>query len=115
MCVCVCVWMCGCVCACVATVCPSISAPLTASLFQLIDRVMLVEDLTQGHTVAAYQVSVQTRPGSSWQPFSSGEPIGTKRIDLGKAVSVTSVRLTIGSTFVGLQPSVTLFVFSPCP
>jgi hypothetical protein len=95
--------------------CLPVDLALTASLFQLIDRVMLVEDLTQGHTVAAYQVSVQTRPGSSWQPFSSGEPIGTKRIDLGKAVSVTSVRLTIGSTFVGLQPSVTLFVFSPCP
>eukprot|EP00048_Salpingoeca_helianthica_P015607 m.227635 g.227635 ORF g.227635 m.227635 type:complete len:468 (+) comp17272_c0_seq1:38-1441(+) len=90
------------------------SATVTFTGQQTFDRVMLTEDLTQGHTVASYQVSFQSSPGSSWTIFSSGQPIGSKRIDLGRTVRATSVRVTVLSVFLSLTPNVTIAVFQPC-
>jgi hypothetical protein len=76
-----------------------------------IDRVVLEEDVQDGHVVAAWHVEVQV--GGAWQAFGTGQPIGTKRIVLGKAVQATAVRLVVDTVFVA-NPTVTLSVFTPC-
>lgn len=77
-----------------------------------IDRIMLEEDVSNGHVVASYRVDVLPQ-SSTWTTFSSGQPIGTKRIDLGSRFVAVAVRLVIQNTFIP-NPTVTLSAFAPC-
>ena len=86
---------------------------ITVPAGQVFDRVMLEEDVTNGHTVAAYDVSYQSQSGASWVRFSSGQPIGSKRIDLGSVTRASAVRFTVLGTF-GLTPTVKVSLFKPC-
>ena len=77
------------------------------------DRVQLEEVLTAGHLVTSYRVDVlPPGQGAQWRTFSQGQPIGTKRIDLGKPLTVAAVRLVVLEAFA--PPTVTLSVFQPC-
>lgn len=81
----------------------------------VIDRVMLEESLVDGHSVAAYQVEVQLQSSQDWVSFSSGNPIGSKRIDLhGSSVIVMATRITVLDAFAGTTPTVKVSVFAPC-
>ena len=73
---------------------------------------MLEEDLTQGHIVAAYTVEVDV-VGAGWVEFSSGNPIGKKRIDLSRKYTITAVRLTILQAYDN-EPEVVVSAYAPC-
>lgn len=78
-----------------------------------IDRVVLAEDLTQGHGVVSYTVEVQVG-GGAWQAFSGGVTIGSKRIDLAAAAvtGVTALRVTITEAYAPGHAGVTLKAYS---
>ena len=72
-----------------------------------------IADLTLGQVVINYIVEFQSTPNGSWQPFSNGTTIGSKRIDIASAaVQASALRLTITSAFSSVLP-VTLNAFSP--
>ena len=81
---------------------------------QVFDRIVLEEDVTNGHAVAAYEISFQTQAGAAWTAFSAGQPIGSKRIDLGSVTRASAVRFVVVDTF-GIVPTVKISVFKPCP
>jgi alpha-L-fucosidase len=79
---------------------------------QTVDRVMMMEDQTNGQKVISYTTEYLS-DGGEWLPFSDGVTIGSKRIDIvAKAVTTTSIRLTITSAY-SSNLDVSISVFSP--
>jgi alpha-L-fucosidase len=78
----------------------------------IIDRIALQEDQTRGQMIVSYVVEVQF--GGTWLPFSSGVSIGQKRIDIGKSVLATGVRVSVTEAW-GTPTGLTASVFSPEP
>lgn len=66
-----------------------------------IDRVVLMEDQTEGQVIRTYQVwgKTGTEKNADWALLSNGTSVGHKKIDLfGKTISVSEVK--VNSTFV---------------
>ena len=65
-----------------------------------VDRVMLVEDQTQGQRIYSYAVEALLADSQEWVPFSQGVSIGAKRIDVAAApVVVAAMRVRVLSGF----------------
>jgi len=78
-----------------------------------IDRIVLMENQTQGQRVTKYRVDLITE--NAVQPLSNGTSIGRKRIDLFTASVKGIVRLTVESTAMNLPPLMrSVQVFAPC-
>jgi alpha-L-fucosidase len=59
------------------------------------DRAWMMEDLTVGQRVRAYEI--QARIGGAWKTLASGSTIGHKKIDIFEPVSASAVRLVVRS------------------
>ena len=76
-----------------------------------IDRIVIQEEIVLGQRIRAY--TVEAKMGAAWQPFSSGTSVGHKRIDVGKPIGASALRLTINAA--AAPPVVARFAaFKPC-
>ena len=60
-----------------------------------LSRVVLVEELAMGQSIVGFTVEVAATVGGAWAPWSSGQSIGSKRIDIAAVQTVAAVRVTV--------------------
>ena len=80
-----------------------------------VDRVMIQEDITQGQRIRAFVVEYLV--GGQWVPFSRGESVGNKRIDVvGTPIAgARTFRLNVTQHIGAEGPLITNFAaFRPC-
>ena len=88
----------------------SIALPTAAK----VDRVVLREDQAQGQRIRSY--TVEAFVNGAWAPFSHGDGVGNRRVDLAAAgaVSASALRLNISQAIA--EPVVMHFgAYAPCP
>ena len=78
-----------------------------------VDRVVMREDQAVGQRIRSY--TVEARVNGAWVPFSTGDGVGNRRVDLAPApVVATALRLNI--TQAVAEPVLTHFgAYAPCP
>ena len=95
----------------------SMALVLPLSQPQTVDRVIIQEQLELGQRIRNFTVESQVSPGAAWEPWSSGESVGHKRILLlGENRTVTALRFVVTVRMVEtLAPIVANFAaFGPC-
>jgi alpha-L-fucosidase len=63
---------------------------------QVIDRVVIMEDITQGERIRRYETDALVN--GAWQPLGSGELVGHKRIEACAPVMVEGIRLRVSES-----------------
>lgn len=65
-----------------------------------VDRLVMQEDQSGGQFVWTYAAEVQATAGGPWAPFSAGNTIGSKRIDVvGAPVAAVALRFNVTAAF----------------
>mmetsp|Transcript_30038 Transcript_30038/g.44514 ORF Transcript_30038/g.44514 Transcript_30038/m.44514 type:complete len:469 (+) Transcript_30038:78-1484(+) len=77
-----------------------------------IDRVVVMEDLSQGQVITQYSVEALLSGADAYTPFVNGTAVGHKHINIASAaIKATALRLTVDASVA--PPSVSLAAFAP--